>query len=116
MMNDPIISRSVRIRNLRAGTSYNAPSGRPTYRCCLLDEAEGGDWAEENWETVDAITAEDAAETWSEEYDQYDEMHIARGNPTKVVVLDPQNVKQVFEVSGEFVPTYSATEVKDDAK
>jgi hypothetical protein len=67
---------------------------------------------EDEWETIRATDAEDAAERAAAIYDQ-DDYSLMRGNEVTILVRDPRT-KEVtaWSCQGEAVPQYSATQIE----
>lgn len=75
--------------------------------------------ANAEWETrVYAHDEEEAAEKWAEDDDNNSaEYSIAQGTPEKVRVRRlGETAFRVFEVSGEYIPSYSASEIEESSE
>jgi hypothetical protein len=73
----------------------------------------GVDDAEENAYKIHACDEESAAEKWAEDDDcNSAEYSIVSGDTAEVFVKSPNGTIKKFEVSGEAIPTYTASEIK----
>jgi hypothetical protein len=78
------------------------------------DEKDDEKELEEYAETVYAFGHEEAAEEWAEDDDAQGDYTIVGGSETKVKVKKVgEDIIKIFEVSGESIPKYSATEIKE---
>lgn len=70
--------------------------------------------AEDDWSSVRARDAKEAAETAGEEWDQEDHYLIRSGQPTTITIRNPRTQEVTrWAVSGEAVPQYRATQITE---
>lgn len=80
--------------------------GKPCFPIFTVIDEDGDEFE------VRAVLAEFAAERWAELNDPDNfEFAIISGSARRVKVIDSEGVSSFFSVSGETVPSYTATEI-----
>ena len=79
----------------------------PSFEVRNLDDKDD----ESAFNVVYARDEEEAAEKWADDYDSYGDYTIVGGSSVKVEVRHRNGESKFYEVSGESVPRYTASEL-----
>ncbi len=98
------------------GTGFGAHKCKPAWEC-------RGDWQDDDeWQTIHAIDAEEAAEKYAEKYDcESGEYAIVSGNgrdETIILTRKPDNsglTPERWVIEAETIPHYRATKIESEA-